>query len=103
MIEAGLTIKIVFDDKDDVEINVRAGNRGFSGTAHIYSPLEELRAFCDHIAGFPANVREERKYEFGNPPRSGKAGGYCNLSSYWRAMNRGAGVGVACPRVCSEI
>ena len=53
MIEAGLTIKIVFDDKDDVEINIRAGNSGFSGIAHLYSSLEELSAFCDHIAGFP--------------------------------------------------
>jgi len=42
MIEAGLTIKIVRDDKDDVEINIQAGNSRFSGTAHIYSSLEEL-------------------------------------------------------------
>ena len=76
---AGLTIKVVDPDNDYLGIEICAANDRFSGTTRVYAGLDELSSFATQIAGFPAALRDNRKYEFGQRGRS-FAGGYCGLS-----------------------
>jgi len=74
----GLRIKVVDPDHDYLGIDIQAANNRFAGTARIYAGLSELSEFADLIRGFPANIYDERTYEFGSPDPS-IAGGYCQL------------------------
>ena len=74
----GLRIMVVDPDDDYLGIDIRAANNRFAGTARIYAGLNELSEFANQIRGFPANIYDERTYEFGTPDPS-KAGGYCKL------------------------
>ena len=74
----GLSIKVVDPDDDYLGIDIQAANQRFAGTARIYAGRDELREFANQISGFPANVQDERTYEFGSPDPS-VAGGYCKL------------------------
>lgn len=74
----GLSIKIVDPDDDYLGIDIQAANKRFAGTARIYAGLDELSEFANQISGYPANVQDERTYEFGSPNPS-MAGGYCKL------------------------
>lgn len=75
----GLRIKVVDPDADYLGIDIHAANKRFAGTARIYAGLDELSEFANQISGFPANIQDERTYEFGSPDPS-MAGGYCKLS-----------------------
>ena len=75
----GLTIRIVDPDDDYLGIEICASNERFSGSARIYSGLDELSAFAAVIAGFPLNAGDKRVYEFASREPSA-AGGYCSLS-----------------------
>jgi hypothetical protein len=74
----GLSIKVVDPDDDYLGIDIQAANKRFAGTARIYAGRDELSEFANQISGFPANVQDERTYEFGSPDPS-MAGGYCKL------------------------
>ena len=74
----GLTIKIVDPDDDYLGIEIHASNDRFAGSARIYAGLTDLSEFAGHIAGFPANARDERTYGFGSR-EPGVAGGYSGL------------------------
>jgi hypothetical protein len=74
----GLRIQVVDPDDDYLGIDIQAANNRFAGTARIYAGLNELSEFADQIRGFPANIHDERTYEFGSPDPS-LAGGYCKL------------------------
>lgn len=74
----GLRIKVVDPDDDYLGIDIQAANKRFAGTARIYAGLDELSKFANQIRGFPANIQDERTYEFGSPDPS-IAGGYCKL------------------------
>jgi hypothetical protein len=74
----GRRIKVVDPDDDYLAVDIQAANRRFAGTAPIYAGLDELSKFANQIRGFPANIQDERMYEFGSPAPS-VAGGYCRL------------------------
>jgi hypothetical protein len=74
----GLRIKVVDPDDDYLGIEIQAANKRFAGTARIYAGRDELSEFANQISGFPANIQDERTYEFGSPDPS-MAGGYCKL------------------------
>jgi len=69
----GLTIRIVDPDDDYLGIEICASNERFSGSARIYSGLDELSAFAAVIAGFPLNAgdRESMNLQVGSHPPLG--------------------------------
>ena len=90
----GLRIKVVDPDDDHLAsaISIQAANKWVAGTARIYAPLDELSKFANQIRGFPANIQDERAYEFGSPDPS-TAGGYCKLR--FQCVDRAGHVAIA--------
>lgn len=76
--DTGLTITVVDPDPDYLGIEIRAWNDRFAGTAFVFAGFHQLSEFALLVAGFPARVPEECRYEFGSPDHR-VAGGYCSF------------------------
>jgi hypothetical protein len=73
-------------DQDAIEVVLSCSNGHFSGRAEIYLGHNDLSELADALRGFPFNVGDTRKMEFGTLNPSHADGGvkmnlYCSDSS----------------------
>lgn len=67
----GLTISVVVDDEDMLELSVHAANTSYSGRVWCYVAKDEPGRLAQYLERFPLDVSETREYVLGDPCREG--------------------------------
>ena len=73
-----LEFTVVDPDPDYLGVEIRAQSDRFAATTFIFAGHGQLTELADLIAGTPASVPDQRRYELGSPDPHW-AGGYCTL------------------------
>ena len=77
----GVTITVIWDDPDVVEVSVSARSEHFAGATHVYLAHGELKTIAESIHGFPVSALDERDVELGKFGRE-RAHGAARLKFY---------------------
>jgi hypothetical protein len=77
----GLTITVIWDDPDIVEVSVAARSENFAGATRVYLAHGELKTIAESIQGFPVSALDERDVELGKFGRE-RAHGAARLKFY---------------------
>lgn len=64
--DLGVQFRIIWDDKDLVEVRVSAWNGAFGGTSDIYVGNGELEEAGAKLSGFPRNLTDTREILLGS-------------------------------------
>lgn len=67
----GLTISVVWDDEDMLELSVLAANTSYSGCVRCYVAKDEPGRLAQYLEGFPRDASDVREYELGDPGDEG--------------------------------
>ncbi|MEM7232156.1 MAG: hypothetical protein AAF517_08285 [Planctomycetota bacterium] len=60
-----VTIEVIWQDDDMVEVKACATNSEFSGETRVYTVYEDLKSLADELQGFPRNTSHEVRFEAG--------------------------------------
>lgn len=71
----GLSIEVSWQDEDAVKLEVRAGNKEFSGSARVYCSHGTLREIAGILRGFPSGRGDQREFMLGTFEETGAGGG----------------------------
>jgi hypothetical protein len=71
----GLSVEVTWQDDDVLKLEVRAGNKEFSGAARVYSMHGALREVADILKGFPLGRGDQREFTLGSFEDDSAGGG----------------------------
>ena len=71
----GLSIEVTWQDEDALKLEVRAGNKEFSGAARVYSEHGALREVAAILSGFPTGRGDQREFTLGTFEPGARGGG----------------------------
>jgi hypothetical protein len=74
MMDLGIDIRIIYEDRDMFELRVRASNGEFTAQAEMYVDLDSCRELARALRGFPTTRTDVREFELGTF-KSDHAGG----------------------------
>lgn len=94
---AGLEFAVVDRDPDYVSLHVFASSFRFAGSTRVYLNPSRLAELAVELSGFPADVRDERTFEFGSADLSA-AGGFVSV----RLSTSLTGVGTAEVKIADD-
>ena len=75
MTRGSLSVEVLWNDRDLLEVLVVVSNRCFSGATNLYVGLHDLRAAADQICGFPTDPDDERRVLWGSEKPESRTGG----------------------------
>lgn len=82
-----LEFKVIYEDNDLIELNIKASNNDFSGSTQVYTNAESLLQFSDSLVGFP---RDNKVLFFD----AGERNSYSYFSMRFYSIDQGGLVGV---------
>jgi hypothetical protein len=71
----GLSLKVIWYDRDVIELRISASNGAFAGVTDLYEGYGDLEKAAAQLSGFPQNPSDEREVVFGTFDRKGAGGG----------------------------
>jgi len=64
-VDIGFQIKVIYADKDLIELRVSAWNGAFGGSADVYVGIGQLEQIADKLQGFPNGLSDTREVILG--------------------------------------